>query len=165
MGKSRIPTPTESVSTKGEEQMISSLHMQATEVRSDPVEAEFAKDIWDVRKIPGVRYSAHRSDHLLNFTKVPEPFRALTKRYIQLLLISRSHAFCDTVLRWLRFFLDFYVQRYPTVGDFQQLSRSYIEAYLMYVPLKEGRYRKPSAATYFSYRATAPTTFLDYLHP
>ncbi len=143
--------------------MISSLHMQATEVRSDPVEAEFAKDIWDVRKIPGVRYSAHRSDHLLNFTKVPEPFRALTKRYIQLLLIRRSHAFCDTVLRWLRFFLDFYVQRYPTVGDFQQLSRSDIEAYLMYVHLKEGRYGKPLGAKYIWEGVHAVRHFLEYL--
>ncbi len=143
--------------------MISRLAMHSTEVHPDPVEAEFAKDIWDVRKIPGVRYSAHRSDHLLNFTKVPQPFRALTKRYIQLLLIRRSHVFCDIVLRWLRFFLDFYVPRYPTVGDFLQLSRSDIEAYLLHVHLKEGIDGKPLSAKYLWEGVHTVRHFLEYL--
>ncbi len=31
----------------------------------DPVEAEFAKDIWDVRRIPGARYSPCRNAFFL----------------------------------------------------------------------------------------------------
>src|SRR5579864_6796440 len=36
----------------------------------DPVEAEFAKDTWDVRCIPGARYSACRSQFFLYFTGI-----------------------------------------------------------------------------------------------
>ncbi len=143
--------------------MISSLHTYAAGVNSDPVETEFAKDVWDVRKLPGVRYSAHRSDHLLNFTRVPESFRRSTKQYIKLLLTGHSHVHCDNVLRWLRFFLDFYVQRQPTVHDFQQLSRSDIEAYLMHLRTKKGQYGKPLSAKYIWEGVHALRHFLEYL--
>ncbi len=143
--------------------MIASVPAHATEFHSDPVEAEFAKDVWDVRKLPGVRYSAHRSDHLLNFTKVPEPFRHSTKRYVKLLLARRSYSQCTNVLRYLRFFLDFYVQRQPTVGDFRHLSRSEIEAYLMHLRTKEGQHGKPLGAKYIWEAVHTLRHFLEYL--
>src|SRR5258708_30677304 len=163
MGKSRIPTPVEPASTKGEGQMISPLAMRSTDGYPDPVEAELAKDIWYVRQLPGVRYSAHRSDHLLNFTQVPEPFRPSVKRYIKLLLTRRSQAHCSDVLRGIRFFLGFYAQRYPTVCNFKQLSRSDIEAYLMYIRTKEGQYGKPLSAKYIWGAVHALRHFLEYL--
>ena len=51
--------------------MPSYMHVLSAPYQSDPIEAELAKDIWDARKIPGVRYPAHRSDHLINFTSIP----------------------------------------------------------------------------------------------
>lgn len=143
--------------------MMASVPAHATAFHSDPVEAEFAKDVWDVRKLPGVRYSAHRSDHLLNFTKVPEPFRQSTKRYVKLLLTRRSYSQCTNVLRYLRFFLDFYVQRQPTVGDFRHLSRSEIEAYLMHLRTKEGQHGKPLGAKYIWEAVHTLRHFLEYL--
>jgi hypothetical protein len=41
----------------------------------DPIEAELAKDIWDVRNLPGVRYCVHKCNHLLNFTTIPTSYR------------------------------------------------------------------------------------------
>ena len=137
--------------------------LRATGLHSDPVATEFAKDVWDVRRLPGVRYSAHNSDHLLNFTKVPEPFRHSTKRYVKLLLARCSHSHCTNVLRWLRYFLDFYVQRQPTVRDFRHLSRSEIEAYLMHLRTKKGQYGKPLSAKYIWEAVHALRHFLEYL--
>jgi hypothetical protein len=62
--------------------MSSPLHLVAVP-QGDPVEEEFAKDIWDVRCIPGARYPAHMSQHLLNFTHIPAAFRPPTKRFIK----------------------------------------------------------------------------------
>lgn len=143
--------------------MKASLHTSTPSVHSDPVEIELAKDSWDVRKLPGVRYSAHRSDHILNFTKVPEPFRHLTKQYIKLLLTKRSHSHCTGALRCLRFFFDFYVQRQPTTRNFQQLSRTDIEAYLMHLRTKEGQYGKPLSPHYIWVAVHELRHFLEYL--
>ena len=58
--------------------MSSKLHLVAAP-QVDPVEEELAKDIWDVRRIPGACYSAHMSHHLLNFTHISAAFRPTTK--------------------------------------------------------------------------------------
>jgi hypothetical protein len=55
--------------------MISPLHQTFPPGQTDHVETELAKDIWDVRNLPGVHYASHRSDHLINFTLVT-PFFA-----------------------------------------------------------------------------------------
>jgi hypothetical protein len=60
----------------------------------DPVEAEFAKAIWDVRCIPGTRYSPCRSVFFLNFTGIASSFLPVVKRHIQLLLMKYSVDHC-----------------------------------------------------------------------
>src|SRR6266567_7934241 len=87
-------------------------------VSRDRVEEEMAKDIWDVRFIPGARYPAHRSEYRLNFTALPEPFRAIIKRYLRFLIMQRSHNKCAAAIRHLRLFVDFFRAKYPHVCDF-----------------------------------------------
>lgn len=111
----------------------------------DPVEDELSKDIWDVRNIPGARYAAHRSDHLLNFTTIHLPFRGPIKRYVRLLITRRSHQNCCNSIRFLRLFLDFYVSQYPSAYNFQHLKRSDIEAYLLRLKTGTDSYRKPNS--------------------
>src|SRR6266700_4135054 len=45
------------------------------------VETEFAKDRWDARNIPGLRYAPHRNNYYIKFEGVPEIFRLVVKDY------------------------------------------------------------------------------------
>jgi integrase len=99
----------------------------------DAFEEELAKDIWDVRHLPGVRYAAHKSSHLLNFTKIPEPFRPVTKRYVKFCLTQHSQSDCGRRLRYLQLFFEFFCARYPTALTLQLLNRAEIEGYLLHL--------------------------------
>lgn len=130
----------------------------------DPVEAELTKDIWDVRNIPGARYAAHKSDHLLNFTLAPALFRPLLKRYIRLLIAQNySLSECARRLRFLRLFLDFYLQRYPSACGVQQLSRGDVEAYLFYLRTGVNNRGKPNSDFHIWRAVNHLRYFLEYL--
>jgi integrase len=119
--------------------MTASLQVVSPSAPVDPGEAEFAKDIWDVRHIPGVLYTAHQSSHLLNFTGVPSPFRAVTKRYIRFMLTQHSQHDCARRLRYILIFLEFFTARYPGKDTFQSLNRADIEVYLSHLNSMKGR--------------------------
>src|SRR6266446_9854265 len=91
---------------------------------SESTEAEFAKDTWDARHLPGVHYADHHSSPLLNFTQVPERFRPIVKHFLRFLLSMQSYATGNHYLLQLRYFLLFFVERYPDAQDFQDLSAS-----------------------------------------
>jgi site-specific recombinase XerD len=135
-------------------------------VNQDRVEEEFAKDIWDVRFIPGARYPAHRSEYRLNFTGIPDPFRALIKRYLRFLITQRSQQWCARTIRWLELFVHFFLTTYPDACDFQPLSRADVEAYLVYlhrfkgVPYRQGMRMSDEA---FWRTVTGLRKFLEYL--
>ena len=135
-------------------------------VSRDRVEEEMAKDIWDVRFIPGARYPAHRSEYRLNFSALPEPFRAIIKRYLRFLVTQRSHNKCAAAIRHLRLFVDFFRVKYPHACDFQHLSRQDIETYLAYLHQFRGTpYRQGMRMSDEVYWRTVTTLrkFLEYL--
>jgi hypothetical protein len=57
------------------------------------IEIEWAKDVVDVRNLPGVRYNDHRSNYLLNFTAVHVPFRAAMKDFLKFKLTTDSWSY------------------------------------------------------------------------
>ena len=93
---------------------------------------ETEKDIWDVRKIPGTKITENRSNYSLNFSKIPVPFRSLTKRYIKfrITIVSQSQGGHD--LAGLGLFLGFLYERHPTWKDLRNLTRKDMEAYLFW---------------------------------
>ncbi len=128
------------------------------------VEAEFAKDVWDVRQIPGARYKAHESDHLLNFTRVPVVYRPLVKRYIRhKLMTTWSQARCHNVLVNLRPFLLFWAQRAPDVDGFQPLRSADIDAYLTHLKATPNQQGRPKSAEHVWLAVNAVAHFLRYL--
>jgi hypothetical protein len=132
----------------------------------DPVEEEFAKDVWNVRRIPGARYAAHKSDHMLNFTHIPSAFRPVVKRFLRFRLVQHSHSNCQTTLRYLQIFLEFYVAFHATANDFRLLDRRDIEAYLLYLRGTIGtknRYGKEITRSHMWEAVTQLWHFLDYL--
>lgn len=146
--------------------MTASLHTVSASPQFDAVEAELAKDIWDIHHLPGARYAAHRSDYLLNFTSVPAPFRQTVKQYLRFLLTQKSLSHCTTQLRHIRLFLEFFVKLRPGARDFHRLNRNDIERYLFSL---KGMIGKPNRlGTLLSQRHmwTAVFTlrhFLEYL--
>src|SRR2546430_10452383 len=47
------------------------------------VEAEYAKDVWDLRRLPGVKVRPQQSIHTLNFSHMPEGLRGLAELYVR----------------------------------------------------------------------------------
>ena len=127
--------------------MSSSLHLVSVPSLSDPGEIEFTKDIWDVPHIPGARYAAHRSDHLLNFTLGPAAFRPALKRHIRLMITRRSLGNCTQRILYVRLFLNFFVSRYPSASTLQRLSRADIEEYLLDLKTGRNHYGKPNSTS------------------
>jgi integrase len=126
----------------------------------DPVEAEFAKDIWDVRCIPGARYSPCRNAFFLNFTYIPPTFRPVVKRHIQVILLKYSVDHCRNKIRHLETFLAFFVSRHPGAVHFQRLDRADIEAYLIYLRTDYG---KNWSEQEMIYTLSTLKQFLEYL--
>ncbi|HOV80998.1 MAG TPA: tyrosine-type recombinase/integrase [Bacillota bacterium] len=91
---------------------------------------EFEKDVWNVRKIPGARYTQNKAHYLLSFKDIPLPFRPLAKRYLRVRVGIRSHHQCEADLMALRLFLVFIHKRYPHWKDLKGLSRKDMENYL-----------------------------------
>lgn len=146
--------------------MTSYLRAISAPIPHDPVEAIFAMDIWDVRHMPGVRYTAHQSNHLLNFTVISSPFRSLVKRYIRFMLTQRSHKDCARRIRYLQIFFDFFTSRFPLITTLQSLSRNDVEAYLSFLSSTKGslnRYGKRIGEEHAWRGICILRQFLEYL--
>ncbi len=126
----------------------------------DPVEEEFAKDLWDARAIPGTRYSPCRSVFFLNFTYIPPVFRPVVKRHIQLTLMKYSVEHCRNKIRHLETFLEFFLSQHPDAAHFQQLDRADIEAYLVYLRTDHGKHWSEQEMIY---ALSTLKQFLEYL--
>lgn len=57
---------------------------------SASLEMELARDRWDARNIPGLRYAPHRNAHYIIFSDVPGTFRPVVKEYVRFSARSRS---------------------------------------------------------------------------
>ncbi len=127
-------------------------------------ETEFAKDVWDVRRLPGVRHNAHTADYLVNFTDVPLPFRPEVKRYCQVKLATRwSHSACRQNLRQLRTFFHFLLTRSPAIRTLHTLSADDITAYLQSLAARTTPQGRPLSAQQRNNAIRALDHFLRYL--
>jgi integrase len=156
----------EAINRRGEWEMTALSQIVALSALSDPVETELSKDLWDVRNIPGVRFIAHHSNYLLNFTCIPLSFRAVTKRYIRWSLIQHAQKDCYRRLRYIQIFLEFFLARYPEVETLRSLSRADMEAYLFYLNGLKGtrnRWGKKIGDEHVYRSVNVLKLFLEYL--
>ncbi|BAF60092.1 hypothetical protein PTH_2659 [Pelotomaculum thermopropionicum SI] len=119
---------------------------------------EFEKNVWDVRKIPGAKYTQNKALYLLSFEGIPLPFRPLAKRYLKVRVGIRSYTQCATDLMALRLFLCFIHKQYPHWKDLKSLSRKDIENYLAWYRSYTEGWRKQHYEYLVSLRS-----FLDYI--
>jgi integrase len=98
---------------------------------ADHLEVEFAKDRWDARNIPGLRYGPHGTQYYINFLHVPTRFRPLVKCYARFKFTEGRVAM--TLKRGVYCvgnFLTFFVQRYPQCSTLQALSVHDIDSFI-----------------------------------
>jgi len=76
-------------------------------LRPGPVVPEFAKDVWDARRM-GVAPSLLRSDYCLSFVKLSQPWlRLATKHFIRHTLVTTSYSDAKGKLLALKRFSDY----------------------------------------------------------
>ncbi len=107
---------------------------------SEQLEAELARDRWDARNIPGLRYAPHDTGYYVDFRQVPEVFRSAVKDYVRLKLEGgRSAKTLNHNVRYLGHFFTFYLQRYPSASTLHTLSSHDIDAFILYLNAAAGQ--------------------------
>jgi integrase len=109
---------------------------------------EFEKDIWDVRMIPGAKFTDNSSGYLISFLDIPLPFRQISKRYLKVRVGTVFYGQCRGDLLSLRLFFNFIHTINPKWQDLKLLTRKDMEEYLSW---------------YRSYTAGYVASHLDYL--
>ena len=93
---------------------------------------EFAKEKWDARLIPGLRYAPHTSHYYIDFQHIPEIFRPVVKEHIKCKLATGVSASTLHLCTYcLGNFLTFFVQQYPHAKRLQALSKQDIDTFLL----------------------------------
>jgi integrase len=101
---------------------------------SEQLEAELARDRWDARTIPGLRYAPHDTKYYVDFRQVPEVFRSAVKDFLRLKLVGgRSATTLNSKARYLGHFLTFFLHRYPSACTLYTLSFHDIDAFILYL--------------------------------
>jgi integrase len=101
---------------------------------SEQLEAELARNRWDARNIPGLRYAPHDTRYYVDFRQVPEVFRSAVKDYIRLKLVGgRSATTLNNNVRYLGHFFTFFLHQYPSACTLQTLSSHDIDAFILYL--------------------------------
>jgi len=110
---------------------------------------EYEKDIWDVRKIPGLSIPLNSGNYMINFTKVPPAFRKLAQRYIKLRITTNSASCSRRELDAISRFLQFIAKAEPMWKDLRSLTRRHMEDFLSF---------------YFSTESSAKRCFVEWLY-
>ncbi len=131
---------------------------------SSLLDAEFAKDRWDARNIPGLAYEPHGNSHYINFLCVPEVFRSAVKGYVTSQLASGRVA---KTLNWSAYclgdFFTFFCRRYPHVCTLQALCEQDIDAFIAYLKATAVTRKLKDSYQYVSHRVWVLEAFLSYL--
>lgn len=121
---------------------------------------EVIKDIWDCRRIPGVRIPANdRKGYSLNFNLYPKFYKECMKRYFRTIITKKSVSQCINIQTALvGFFEMFYEMNYGD-GFVKELTREDIEKYIFHL---NNKYTGKNV-TYINKFLSYPRTFLEYI--
>ena len=96
------------------------------------IEDEFAKDRWDARHIPGLRYARHTGEYYMNFMGIAEPFCPYVKDYARFLIAAdRAVKTITSHVRYLKQFFFFFGQRYAQARSLHELREQDIDAFIL----------------------------------
>lgn len=96
---------------------------------------EWEKDIWDVEALPfHIEKSKSRNRRILNFTNIfPLSFRTAAKQYILARLKLRKYSTVCDDMKALKEFSLFLQRDYKDLTSLEQVDRSVIESYILYL--------------------------------
>lgn len=106
---------------------------ETTELSSlTQLEREFAKDRWDARNIPGLRYAPHTGNYYIRFAGIPERFRPIVKDYVKFQLVAgRAASTLNEAAYYLGHFFTFFLKLYPDADTLYDLTTQDIDAFIM----------------------------------
>lgn len=121
---------------------------------------EIEKDIWNCKKIPGIRIPANcEKGYTINFNLYPKFYKECMKRYFRTIITKKSIAQCINIHTALvGFFKMFYEMNYED-GFLKVLTRNDIEKYIFHLNAKY----TDKSVTYVNKFLTYPRTFLEYI--
>lgn len=91
---------------------------------------EFDKDVWDCRKIPGVRITENTSEYLISFSGIPLQYRSLVKRYLKVRLSTIGRTTGTHEMLSLQLFTSCIANIHSEWSDLSDLERADIEVFL-----------------------------------
>ena len=123
-------------------------------------EDEIIKDIWDCRKIPGVRIPAiDRKGYSLNFNMYPKFYKECMKKYFRTIITKKSISQCINIQTALVGFFEIFYELDYKDGFLKNLTREDIEKYIFHLNSKY----KDKNITYVNKFLSYPRTFLEYI--
>ena len=128
------------------------------------LEAEFAKDRWDARNIPGLPYAPHSTHYYVNFLHVPQVFRAVVKNYARLKVTEGRVA--QTISRavyCVGHFLTFFVEQYPSSTTLHDLSTHDVDRFIAFLKATAEQEQLKDPFQYLQSRISYLEEFLCYL--
>ncbi len=128
------------------------------------VEAEFAKDRWDARNIPGLQYALHSTHYYVNFLHVPQEFRCIVKNYARFKFAAGRVA--QTIQRAVYCvgkFLTFLVEHHAPITTLQDLSAQDVDAFIAVLQAEAEAQRFKDRPQYLQHHILYLEDFLCYL--
>jgi integrase len=126
--------------------------------------AEFVKDRWDARNIPGLRYATHSSQYHIRFQAVPGSFRPLVKAYAKYLIAAgRTVGTIDNCVRRIGHFLTFFQQRYPQTPRLHALTSQAVDAFIAHLRADAKLRKLKNSDAHISHHIQALSGWLSYL--
>ncbi len=133
-------------------------------IEPSQVQTEFAKDRWDARNIPGLRYPPHSTAYYIHFVHVPERFRSHIKEYAQFKIAEgRGAGTLNRAAYCLGTFLTFFSQHYPQATTLQHLCLQDIDAFILYLKTDAHARGLKTEWQYVYNHLTYLENFLSYL--
>jgi integrase len=132
---------------------------------SSQLEAEFAKDRWDARNIPGLPYAPHGTHYYVDFHWVPQKFREVVKDYARFKLAAgRAVQTLQRAVYCVGNFLTFLVEQHSTsLATLHELSAQDVERFIVILKAKAEAQKLKDTQQYLQHHILYLEEFLCYL--
>ncbi len=131
---------------------------------SSPLEAEFAKDRWDARNIPGLPYAPHGTHYYVDFHWVPQRFRSVVKDYARFKFAEgRVAPTLQRAVYCVGNFLTFLVDHSVHMTDLHELSAQDVDVFIAVLKTKAAAQNLKDTQQYLQHHILYLEDFLCYL--
>lgn len=128
------------------------------------IEAEFAKDRWDARNIPGLQYAPHNTHYWVNFLHVPQAFRSVVKNYARFKFTEgRVAQTLQRAVYCVGHFLTFFVEHSPSSTTLHGLSTHDVDRFIVFLKATAKQEQLKDTFQYLQSRISYLEEFLCYL--